>query len=472
MINDNGQYTKLDRDGSLELARDWLVTAGFSIATGSVEEQMQFALAAAAEKYDVEQYKNYQKYLTPTASDIDLLATGVPRYEAKKASGYVRLKNETKAAVTVAAESTLTAATGAKFKTEKKAITIAAGASDYLAITADQAGLDGNVIKDVEFSSDYELKITNPQPITNGRNKETDLEYRTRMTERTANISLPISTTVILQNLKKHYADARLYINNQSTAIGTPVPIPANGYSAIILTESGVTAEGRELAAAFNELSLGLQFLNSEQKSTKTHKILSGTVYSANTPLEYRVGIAQSVEFILVANIDVSFYRQASELEKEDLSSEFGRRFLQNLIDLFGGTGKKINIKYQSIASGATNKNKEIELKPSVGKLAKIAPSFSLEQIRALILDASGIGPAGRIKYEAVQKLQVKLDSELAGESVKTLDSSDAHTPDSVDFSRTVKFSDNTSWYDRYMFLDPAKLSVTIREVDYSQGMI
>ena len=111
-----------------------------------------------------------------------------------------------------------------------------------------------------------------------------------------------------------------------------------------------------------------------------------------------------------------------------------------------------------------------MDINAAVGENREIAPSFSLETIRSLILDFNTINKL--IKYEAVESLIVKLDPKIANESIITLDASNTTLPDSVDFAKTAKFSDGTSWFDRYIYINPNNINVTIKEVNYNNGMI
>ena len=466
MINENGQFELLTIDDALEIALGFLTDA--NAPQGSVEQQIQYALAQAVLQEDRANYLLYQKLFTPQGSDLDLQNPNVPRLTGSISSGYVKLVNDTGSLIVVSAASILTAANGNEYTTASNTVNVASGGGvAYITIYSVESGIDQNLVRNISFTSDYDLTITNPQPFTNARDAETNAQYKTRLIERRTNLASYHATNTAETELKEYYTDAKIYVNSDANDDLTPIPIPSNGYSTVVLTTSGVEAGSEELSNAFTILANRLQFGNSIKSGTTLHSVLSGTVYAGSFPAEYYLIPAQSVQFTLNATLSVSFDSRTSEQEKVDLSLAFSQFFCQNVLNYFGGAAGNSNVTFNPVDPYTAPTVTTTAIGAALGLLQKIAPSFSLEQVRALISDASDLESVSRLKYEACSALAIELDSLVDYEATIDLDINDSYVPDSVDFARNALFSDNTSWFDRYIFIDPALINITINEVSY-----
>lgn len=467
MINENGQFELLTTDEALEIARDFMIAVGYTITSGSVEEQMQFVFAQGILEYDKNQYANFQKYLTPQGTDLDLQNPNVPRLPDSNAQGYLQLVNATGATITVTASSIVTASNGNQYTTETNTVDVLAGSTNFIAVNSVEVGIEQNLIANTVFTSSYDLTVTNPQPFSNARNAETDIQYKNRLIQRRTDLSSYHATNTAETELKEFYEDAKIYVNNDATGDITPIPIPSNGYTAVVLTPSGVTASSEELNNAFQILSNRLQFGNSLKVGTVLHPILSGVIYAGNFPSVFYLIPAQSVEFTLTVTLEISFDSRTSEQEKVDLSVAFAQFFGQDVVNYFGGAAGNCNVTFNPLDPYEAPTNTTAALEARGGVVEKIAPSFSLEQVRALISEASSFDSVERLKYEAVTALNITLDPLEPYESPIVLDIGDTYVPDSVNFATNALFSDNTSWFDRYLFIDPNLITITMDEVNY-----
>lgn len=467
MINENGQFDLLTEADALELARDMIIAAGLTVTPGSVEEELQAVIAQQILAYDTNQYQNFLIYTAPEGLYLDLQNPGIPRLQAGPASGYLELVNDTDDPINVLINSIFTSATGNAYSTFNNTVIVSAHSTSYISVTSVLNGKSQNLVRATSFTSDYDLTVTNPQPFTNGRDLETDTEYKTRLIERKTNLSSYHATNTAVAELNEFYEDSIIYTNPDSNGQTDPIPIPPTGYTTVVLTPSGVTASSEELNNAFQILANRLQFGNSIKNGSSLHPVLSGVIYSGNFPNSYYLIPAQSVQFTLECTLHISFDSKTSEQEKEDLAIAFAQFFAQNVNNYFGGAAGACNVTFNPLDPYSSPVVTIASVEAASGILQKIAPSFSLEQVRALISEASNFESVNRLKYELCDALAIELDPLIAYEPIITLDINDMTEPDSVDFARTALFSDDTSWFDRYIFIDPSLISIVLDEVSY-----
>ncbi len=466
MIDANGKFTPLDLNAAIGIANALAISAGVVVTSGSVEEQIQNWMAQLILSFDESQYQSYNKEFNPTGSDIDLQNPNVPRLLAKAASGYLFLVNATGSPILVSVNTIFTAANGNTYSTYNNTVTVAAMSTAVIGVQSVETGSLQNLPSGQTFTTDLDLTVTNPQPFVNGRDLETDTQYTTRLIERKTNLQSEHSTSTAEFELKEFYTDALIYVNNTANAFTDPVPIPNNGYTAVILVPSGPNATAEEINNALIVLSNRLQFGNPYNNTSSLHPILSGTVYFGSFPEVYYFIPAQAVQTTLTATISIAFPANVDESEKNIQAVAFAKLFAQNVINYFGGAAGSIHVVFNPF-TGPDIETDEPTI-AATGEIGIIAPVFSIEQIRALISDAVALNQTQLLIYLACNELVIELDPLVDYEEVITMDINDPYTPQVIDFKSNALFSDDTAWFDRYVFMDPDLITITINEATIS----
>jgi hypothetical protein len=94
-----------------------------------------------------------------------------------------------------------------------------------------------------------------------------------------------------------------------------------------------------------------------------------------------------------------------------------------------------------------------------------IAPAFGIGSISALVGDIDTMNETPNIVFDSVDDLTIVIDPEVYGEADITLELGGATT--FIDFASNDLFSDSTSYFDRFAFIDPEKLTITVQVVGW-----
>ncbi len=466
MLDENGKYTVLDLNDALTLTLEDAETAGVEVPSGSVEDQINTWLAQVFMRLDQAAYASYVKQFNPTGSDIDLQNPGTPRLDAGTASGYLSLYNPTGGTISVPSGTVFTAPNGNTY-TNSTATSVGTMATVYSSVTSVSSGIAQNLPALQSFTNSLGLTVTNPQPFVDGRDEETDTEYISRLTYLKSNNTSEQATPAAIKELLDYYEAARIYVNNTQSNYTTPVPIVMVGYTCVILLPSGKTAGSEEIQNAINVLVSRFEFGNILRTSTTIHPLLTGIIYTGTFPQTFTIAPAQVVQWTLNCEISVSFDAATASEEKEILARAFATQFVQNLFDFYGGAAGNFNCSFQEAGSPLPSAvNSTPAILASDGIVDKIGPVIAIEQVRAFISDEATAQTVTGINYLTCDVLTVELDPNESGESAYTLsiDAPTGSTVAVVDFVNDALFSDSTSWYDRYVYLDPSLITVTVTE--------
>lgn len=464
MIDQNNVYTTLDLNAAQEKIINLAKDQGIIISSGSVEEQIQNWLAQFLVEADTGLFKSVQLQYNPVGSEIDIQNPNTPRQQKKGSSGYLNLYNETANPIPVLINSIFTAPNGNTYTTSSNIVTVPPGSNKQITVYSVEQGINQNLPSNQSFTSPYSLTATNPQPFVDGRDTETDTEYLNRIVYNLTNNASKQSTTAAEKELKTYYKTAKILVNNKSNASVLPVVIPPNGYIPIVLFSSGVTASLAEIQNALQVMANRFEFVNPIATSTINHPLLSGTIYSGSYPQIYYIAPAQAVKSTLTATLNIKFEPYIDETEKANLAKAFATFFAQNIVDFFGGSSGNYSCTFDSLTTAPVVSS--IPLLASDGIDFKIAPVFSIEQIRALISDRNQLSVLSGMEYKSCTSLSMILNPQIGTEPTVNLNISGAGgTVLDVDFSKTALFSDGSSWYDRYIYIDPSFISIQVNEV-------
>lgn len=469
MIDVNGVYTPLDLNTAQGMSIAAALAAGITIESGSTEEQISNWLAQfQVDVMDTSLGQSYQLQFNPVGATIDLENPNTPRLQASESSGYIKLVNGTASPISVIVDSKFTAPNGNSYTTGNNSVVVPAMDTAYISVFSEESGILQNIPSGQTFTGDYDLTVTNPQPFTNGRDIETDTEYLNRIVYLQTNNTSQQATAAAKKELQDFYGHAEIYVNNTANSLPNPVPVPSNGYIAIVQFPSGAQAGPEEIQKALQIIANRLEFGNTNSNPTSLHPVFGGTIYTGPFPENFFVIPAQAVEFTLEATISVSFSPNIDDSEKNILAVAFAKYFAQNIVDYFGGAAGNATCIFQESGSPVP-----APIETPIAILADggfiqpfIAPTFSIEQIRALISDESFLTQFVNLQYLSCDELSVVLDPQEPGQPVVELNiSGDPGTVSIVDFKTTALFTDYTGWYDRFVYIDPSLLTITINEI-------
>ena len=399
--------------------------------------------------------------MSPAGAMIDLLNPNNPRRAAVAASGYVLVSNSSGTAVSIAPNTILTAASGQTYSVGVSSFIVPSHGSAEVFITCTETGLGGNIPAGIAFTvaGQSSLSGTNTLPILNGSAAESDAIYWNRIVSEKSEYGAQNGSVAVENALKEYYADARLFVNNTISALSTPVPVPGNGYNCIVLAPFGILSSASDVAPIWKILANRLEFINAQNVGDARHVVMSGTEYTSSIPQTYFATIAQPISptFAAVINIRASSLADTSELIAQ--ANSFADYFIERLFQMFPGAGGSYNVTYKDgvhsdVVTAMTTAGSD-----SLSKA--IAPAFGIQAINALVCDMSTITLTPQILYDSTVSMSMVLKPGVSGESSKTLAIGGART--FIDFVNDDLFTDHTSWYDRYVYLDPTKISVTIQ---------
>jgi hypothetical protein len=466
MIDSNGKFVLLTLDDARTLVLEAATAAGITVPAGSVEDQIKEWLAQALVDADTNEYASYVKQFNPVGSDIDLQNPGFPRLAASKANGFIRINNVGGTSnLTINIGTIFTAPNGITYTNPNDAISVLIGETKTLYIESVNAGVGSNLPGLQTFTGLSSGVTTNPQPLVGGRDIETDTQYLDRLIFLRTNRASDQTSVAVILDLLQYYSGAAIYINNDANGLLTPVTVPAAGYNLVVLFPSGVNAPASELQKAIDVVVSKLEFANVNAIDNPLHPALSGVVYTGPFPQSYNITVAQAVQTTINCVLNVSFPPNVSLPEKTSLSQTLAQNFIQRLINTLGGAAGTFETTFTPLVGSPVIAN--LNLVANLPNPIAIAPYLSIEDIRALIVDAGDILKNPNIFLRAVNTLTVELDPLEVGETPVTLSTNapSGGTVSSVNFATESLFSDDTSWYDRYLFLDPSLITVSVNEV-------
>jgi hypothetical protein len=459
----SGVYSELTLEEALA---DIIENAPSSIvfAPGNPPELVLANMFAEANvKVDTAIGETLAALMSPVGAMIDLQNPNNPRKDAIATVGTLKMVNTTGTAISVAPNTVFTASTGQTYSMGTTAITVDAGGTSYVSVTAVDSGIGGNIPAGLTFTaSGYSsLTITNPIVWANGADAETDSKYLQRVTIAKTEYGSQVTSVAAETALKDIYTAAHIYTNKSTNALSTPIPVPGNGYNCIVLTPNGIYENAAVMAPIFEILSERFEFVNAQTTGNARHIVKSGTVYVSAVPQAYYYTVAQNIEATLTATINVRFATGTDVSEKISQAVDFATYFITRLMNYLSGVGGTTNITftYDTDTTVVTS----VDIAADAGSVDPIAPAFGISAIRDLVSDASTRYLTPQLMYDSTPSLSLVMNPNVSGESSQTLTL--ASSTQFIDFKADALFSDSSSWYDRYMPLDPAKINVTVVDV-------
>ena len=133
--------------------------------------------------------------------------------------------------------------------------------------------------------------------------------------------------------------------------------------------------------------------------------------------------------------------------------------FITRLTELLSGIQGDTNIIYSdSVGADVTT---AITIPAAVGLISPLAPAFGIATIQGLVSDIDTMEQTPQIVFDSVASMSVVLNPDVVGEDSQTLSIGGAKT--FIDFENDILFSDDSSWYDRFVFINPGNLNITIK---------
>lgn len=464
MLNADGKYTKLSLDDARTIVLQEAANAGVEVLAGSVEDQIKEWLAQFYVSVDSAMYAVTVKEFNPTGSDIDIQNPGFPRLQPAVSKGFLKIDNTGGGSpVPVPLNTILTAPNGNTYTNPTAAISVAAGQTGFLAIQSVDTGKAQNLPPDQVFSGPGGGVITNPQPITGGRDLESDSDYLNRLTYYKSNNTSQQATVAARKELLEFYQDAKLYVNSSNNGTAVPVPIPPQGLNPVVILASGIHAGLEEIQAAINILTNRFEFGNLNSENSTLHPILQGSSYAGVFPQSYSLTVAQAVTSTVDAQVQVSFPPETLPEEKLIISQVFATQFVQRLVNLLTGSDGSFNFSFTPSGGSPLASTVTVAASPTG---PQIGPFVSIEAIRSLVSGADSTGSQGGINLLALDNLSIEFDTGEYEQNPVLLSIFAPYegTLATVNFILDALFTDGTSWYDRYIFLDPSRVTVAIVE--------
>lgn len=470
-LDANGVFTRLTKDTALTQALAEATAAGVTVEAGSVEEQIANWRAQSILNNDDASYVSYVQQTSPTGTNIDLQNPGFPRLAAAPASGFLKIVNNGASPQSFSTNLTFTAPNGNTYTNPTAILSVGIGETGFLSVVSGSGGIptnggDQNLPGQQTFSGGPAgCVITNPQPMTGGRDLESDTDYLNRIvTAATDNQSQQTTAMALAALTPEFYQASEIYANSTPDGMLVPVPIPPQGINVVILLESGVNAGPEELQAAVTILTNRFEFGSFNNQNSAIHPILVGSTFSGAFPQSYSISVAQSVITTINATIHVSFPAATTDAEKLQLSQAFATLFVQRVMNELTGAAGDYNFSFTPIDTGTPETTTIHVSASSVGP--KIAPFVSVEAVRSLVSDQTLSGSASALRLLSVNILTVEFDPNAYEQTPLTLsiDAPSGGTLSQLDFVQDACFTDGTSFYDRYIFLDPSLINVSIVE--------
>lgn len=461
----NGVFTPLTLDEALQeiIAA---VPASIKFAPGNPPELILANMfAQASVNIDENNGEIMALFMSPVGAMIDLMNPNNPRKAAIAASGYVVATNSTGSPVPIPAGTVVTAATGQQYQTGDMILIVPGSGTLNVPVTAIETGIAGNIPsgQSFEFTGLDSLTGENPLPFLSGAEAESDAIYLNRITSEKTEYGTQNGSVAVETEIKKYYPDCRIYVNNTQAELSTPVPVPGNGYNLIVKTPSGALAEVAEISKIFEILSSRLEFVNSQNAGDALHVVLSGSVVNSGVPLSYYFTVAQAVKTELEIVIKVRAATNADTSELITQANDFAAFFIERLMYLLSGINGTTDITYDDGVNPPVVSSIDIAGVNAQG--SSIAPAFGVGTIQALVSDLNTMNNTPLIVFDSVDSMTVTIDPEVMGESPVVMTIGGGVT--FIDFKNDALFSDGTSYFDRFTFIDPANIAVTIQVAEW-----
>jgi hypothetical protein len=175
-------------------------------------------------------------------------------------------------------------------------------------------------------------------------------------------------------------------------------------------------------------------------------------------PLSYYFTTAQAVDTTIDITIKIRASENATTAELITQANDFAVYFINRLMSMFSGINGNTDVVYDDgINSPVTT---SIAISGTSAQSGTIAPQFGIGTIEAMVSDLDTMANTPLIIFDNVSTLNITVDPQVLGESPIVLSIGGYTT--FIDFKNDALFSDNTSFFDRFMFIDPAKISVTL----------
>lgn len=454
----NGVFTPL----TLETALNEIISnapASIVFSPGNPPELILANMFAQAAVYvDENEGELMALFMSPVGAMIDTMNPNNPRKSAIAANGYVTFSNSTGSTILVPSGTIITAPNGQQYEVTTEGSVLGSSTLN-LPVTAVETGSAGNIPAAQSFTVAISgLTASNPLPFLNGAAAESDAVYLNRITSEKTEYGTQNSSVSVETEIKKYYPDAYMYVNNTGVALTDPVPVPANGYNIVVKTPSGILADSYEIAQIFTILSNRLEFINSQSLGSTFHTVLSGSILNSGVPLSYYFTVAQPVNTTIDMQINIRASANATMAELVSQSNSFATSFLNRLMQLFSGISGDTDITYNDGVHTPTVTT--LSITGIDAQAGTIAPQFGVGTVEAFVSDLSTMNNTPQILFDEVYSMTITIDPDVAGESPIVLEIGGATT--FVDFKNDQLFSDYTSYYDRFMFIDPANISITM----------
>lgn len=462
---ENGSYTPLTFDEALQAIFSE-APASILFSPGNPPELVLANMFAQADVLlDENNGQMLAAFMSPVGAMIDLLNPNNPRRLAIAASGYVYVTNASATPVSIPANTNVTAASGIVYKTSTTFV-IPGSSSAYIFVTCNETGIGGNIPSAQVFTvTGYSsLSGVNTLPFLNGAAAESDAIYINRLASERTEYGAQYGSVAVETEIKKYYADARMYVNNTPDALATPVPVPLNGYNLVVLTPDGVLSTAESVSQIFSILSERLEFVNAQSVGSDNHVVMSGTFYTSEIPLLYYFTVAQPVKTTLTATIDVRASSKADRTEIITQANEFAKAFIDRLVSLFSGINGTMSVTYHD--GLAADVETAVAVAGSATLANSLAPAFGISTVSSLVCDIASIADTPQILFDSVYDMTMVIDPEVDGEASVTLSLGSGMTK-FVNFKADALFTDGTSWFDRYLFIDPTNIELTVRVVEW-----
>jgi hypothetical protein len=469
---ENGIYTELSFDealaGIMNDAPDSIV-----FSPGNPPELILANMFAQGD-VNVDQFigETLAALMSPVGATIDLLNPNNPRRGDKAASGYILVTNSSPDAVAIALNTIVTASSGQQYTVGVSSFVIpgsGGGSGDgtaYIFVECLETGIGGNIPAGRTFTmAGYSsLSGVNTLPFLNGAAEESDAIYLNRVTAEKTEYGSQSGSVAVETEIKTVYTDAQIYVNPSPSALTTPVPVPANGYNLVVLVPNGTLATAEDIAQIFQILSERLEFINAQTVGDSLHTVMGGTIYTSEIPVSYFFTVAQPVITTLdaVINIRASSLAERSELITQ--ANSFAKLFVDRLVKMFSGVDGTTTVTYSDGVEADVET--DIDIAGSASLAGSITPAFGIAMIQALVCDMDTVADTPQILFDSVDTLDMIIDPDVGGEASVTLSLESGMTK-FIDFKNDALFSDNSSWFDRYLFFDPANITVKIQVTEW-----
>ncbi|MCK9602271.1 MAG: baseplate J/gp47 family protein [Sphaerochaeta sp.] len=399
--------------------------------------------------------------MAPVGANIDLLNPNNPRRGDVAASGYILVTNSSPDDIAIALNTLVIASSGQQYSVGVSSFVIPGSGTAYIFVTCTEAGIGGNIPAGRTFTvTGYaDLSGVNTLPFLNGAAAESDAVYLNRVTAEKTEYGSQSGSVAVETALKAIYTDARMYVNPAANALLVPCPVPASGYNVVVLVPSGILSVAADIAPIFQILSERLEFINAQNLGDALHVVMSGTVYTSEIPASYFFTVAQPVDTALdiIINVRASSMAERSELIAQ--ANSFATLFINRLITRFSGINGTTTVTY-SDGDGA-DVDTDVDIAGSASLAGSIAPVFGIAMLQALAFDIDAIADTPQILLDSVDTLEMVIDPLEGGEAAVVL-SLDSGMTKFIDFKNDALFSDGSSWFDRYLFIDPENVTIKI----------